>query len=300
MKKLISLSLSLVMLAVVLTSCYPAIINTKMDLNSDGSGTRTFIAEILKDGQPNPDTPSDPAKNVTGMFTDPGYFPSGMQAVVDYLNTVKPAAVSAITMEDKTDRYVMTFTMSFTSISDFNTKMKTIITPADWTTYALEDSTFVKVDAGNNKSNITYTEDLSLVNLSTTWMSYALWNSPVAQKVFDKAYAQGQYNWEKHYNDETALQYAMFFTNDVTIKIGTLEHLFPKNSEAISFTALVNNPVTPTVAPTKAPTNVPTVAPTDDTNPVTGDVSGGFGVLAVIIIVAASSMLFVLRRNLQN
>ena len=297
MKKFLSISLIIGILAVLLTSCYPAIINTKMELNDDGSGKRTFITEILKDGVPNPDNPTDSAKNVTGMFTDPGYFPSGMQAAVNYLNTVKPAAVSTIAMEDKTDRYVMTFTMDFSSVLDFNTKMKTLTTGINWTTDDIAESTFVKTDAGNNQSTFTYTEDISLVNVSTLWMSNALWNSPVALKVFDKVYAQGQFNWEKHYNDETLTQYAMFFTNDVTIIIEGQEHLFPKNSTEITFAATVNNPVTAT--PTPIATAAATVAPTASAsqNPATQD---SFGFATAIIMLFAASVVFATMRKTVN
>ncbi|MHB1483628.1 MAG: hypothetical protein ACYCYI_03100 [Saccharofermentanales bacterium] len=294
MKKLLSLTLAIGLLAILLTACYPAIINTKMELNADGSGKRTFIAEVLKDGVPNPDNPTDPAKNVSGMFTDPGYFPSGMQAAVDYLNTVRPTAVSAITMEEKTDRYVMTYTMDFESIDDFNTKMKTLTAGLNWTTEEIAEATFVKVDAGDNQSTITYTEDISLVNIATLWMSHALWNSPVADKVFDKAYAQGQFNWEKHYNDDALTQYAMFFTNDVTVKIGTEEKLFPKNSTEILFAVTLDNPITPT--PTLAPTQTPTstVAPTTppiDENPTTNDT---FGIAVTgIILMCISSVIII-------
>ncbi len=292
MKKLLTLAMALVFIATVLTACYPAIMNAEMALDEDGSGTRTFVAEILKDGVPNPDDPDDAEKNVSGMFTDPGYFPTGIQAAVDYLNTIRPEALSELTVAEETDRYVVTFTMDFDSIEDFNTKMKTLTADFDWVEEEIVEATFEKVDAGNNQTTITYTEDLSLVNIASLWMSHGLWNSPVEENVFDKEYAQGQYNWEKHYNDDDAFQYAMFFTNEIVIKIGDEEELFPKDSEEIIFSVTVDNPIaTPTTEPTMEPS--PTEAP-DETEP--GDTAATK--LFVIIAVGALLTVFVARKKL--
>lgn len=278
MKKILTLTTAIVFLAMVLTACYPAIMNAEMALNEDGSGTRIFIAEILKDGVPNPD---DAEKIVEGMFTDPGYFPSGIQAAVDYLNTIRPEALSELTVDEETDRFVITFTMDFDSIEDFNTKMKTLTADLDWEEWEIAEATFVKEDAGNNQTTITYTEDILLVNISTLWMSHGLWNSDPEENIFDKEYAQGQFNWEKHYNDDNALQYAMFFTNEIEVKIGEESEIFPKDSEEISFAVTVDNPV---VEPTTEPE--PTEEPTEDeTEP--GDV---FPMLAVIVLLASAAI----------
>ena len=286
MKKLISLALALVFIATVLTSCYPAIMNAEMALDEDGAGTRTFVAEILKDGVPNPDDPENPGKNVSGMFTDPGYFPSGIQAAVDYLNTIRPEALSELTVTEETDRYVVTFTMDFDSIDDFNTKMKTLTADLDWEAEEIVEATFEKEDVGNNQTKISYAEDILLVNISSLWMSHGLWNSPVEENVFDKEYAQGQYNWEKYYNDDNALQYAMFFTNEIVIKIGDEELLLPKNSEEISFSVTVDNPVaTPTPEPTVEPS--PTQVP-DETEP--GDTVS----TTLFVLIAAGALVTVL------
>jgi len=292
MKKLLTLALTLVFIATVLTACYPAIMNAEMALDEDGAGTRTFVAEILKDGVTNPD---DSTKIVEGMFTEPGYFPSGIQAAVDYLNTIRPEALSELTVADETDRYVVTFTMDFDSIEDFNTKMKTLTADFDWVAGEIVDATFEKVDAGNNQTTITYTEDLSLVNIASLWMSHGLWNSPVEENVFDKEYAIGQSTWEKHFNDETAGdfgQYAMFFTNEIVIKIGDEEKTFPEGSEEITFSVIVDNPIaTPTTAPTAeaSPTETP-----DETAP--GDTTSS--VIFVIIAAGALLTVFVARKKL--
>ncbi|MHB8962981.1 MAG: sortase B protein-sorting domain-containing protein [Saccharofermentanales bacterium] len=294
MKKLIALVVSVVMLAMVLTSCYPAILNTTMSINLDGSGTRTFVVELLKDGTVNPD---DGTKSVTGMFTDPGYFPQGIQPAIDYLNTIRPAALSALTATEETDRYVVTFTMEFDSIDDFNTKMHTLTADLDWSAEEVVDATLTAV-LGETQTAYTYTEDILLVNIGSLWMSNGLWNSPQDEtKIFDVAYAQGQFNWQKHYNDADAVQYAMFFTNSTTIDLNGVEETFGQTAEEVTVTASFDNPVE-SVAESEAESVVESEAESEEENPQTSD-SSPIAVIALFSVLAVMAAIVLVQKKVS-
>lgn len=287
MKKLLTLAISVIALALVLTSCYPAILNTTMEVNLDGSGTRTFVVELLKDGETNPDDSSD---TVAGMFTNPGYFPQGIDPAVAYLNTLRPACLSPLVATEETDRYVVTFKMEFDSIDDFNTKMHTLTEDLDWDEEGIVEATLTSV-VGDTTTSYTYTEDVLLVNIGSLWMSYALWDSPqdttevTGDEIFNVAYAQSMTNWEKHYSSEQ--QTAMFFTNATTIDLNGVKETFGEDSEEVTVTAVFNNP-------TEAPVESDPVS--KDESPQTSE---GFPItmIAVISLIAVGATLLLVQQK---
>lgn len=287
-----ALLVTIVLLAMVLASCYPAILNTTMTINLDGSGTRTFVVELLKDGELNPD---DNTKTVTGMFTNPGYFPQGIQPAVDYLNTIRPVCLSELTATEETDRYVVTFTMEFDSIADFNTKMHTLTADLDWSAEEVVDATLTAV-LGETQTAYTYTEDILLVNVGSLWMSNGLWNSPQDEtKIFDVAYAQGQFNWQKHYNDAGAAQYAMFFTHATTIDLNGVQQTFGETAEAVTVTASFDNPVE-SVVESVVESEAESQVASEDENPQTSDTLP-IAVIVISGILAAATVVVLAQRK---
>ncbi len=294
MKKLVALVCVLGMFAVLLSGCYPALLDTTMTVGLDGSGIREFVVYLLKDGTVNPD---DDAKTVEGMFTDPGYFPKGAQAAVDYLNDLRPDFLTELVLEELDDRYMITFSMDFTSMEDFNTKMLALSADLDWTAADIAEATLESA-VGETQTVYTYTEDVAFVNIGALWMSTALWESPQdADKIFSVEYAQGQFNWEKHYNDADALQYAMFFTHSTTINLDGEEENFGEDAEAVTVSKTVDNPEpTSTPEPTAAPTTAPTATPTPE--PESPQTADPFTASAVVLAVfAAGSAALVLKKK---
>jgi len=231
-RNLMIMALVIGAIALALSACYPAIIESTLTVNLDGSGTRTFVADLIKDGEPNPDNPSD---EVSGMFTDPGYFPAGLEAAVDYLNDLKPDFVSELEMEELDDRYRVTFSIDFDSIDDLNDKVLTLSNDLDWDEADIAPAV-LDIEEDDEEIVYTYTEDVSFLNISILWISNALWDyepTPGEVAVFSKGHAQDNFNWEKHYNDDSLMQYAMFFTHKNTVGLDDTEEVFGEDSDEI-------------------------------------------------------------------
>ncbi len=271
--KVLALLSSLLVLVMLMTACYPAGLVNEMTLNVDGSGTRKFTVFLLKDGVENPD---DPDEIVSGMFTDPGYFPQGIQPAVDYLNGLRPDFLTELEVEEEDDNYLVTFYMDFDSIEDLNEKFDVLSLDWDWEDNGVDEAA-ITIEEEEDKTVYTYTEDASFANFGALWMSVGLWESDQGEdRIFDREYAQGETSWEGFYNDysdESNLLSAMFFTYETVIDFEGVVESFGEKAEEVS--------VTYTVEKKKEPV--------EDDSPQTSDLPMAAGL--VLMLSAAAALL---------
>lgn len=119
MKK-IFLIIALAATLLLLCSCVTAPIDQIYNVNEDGSGTLTLNAYFMHDYQ---FEPWDLDMTNAVVEGNEEILPAGTQAMVDYLNTVKPEYVT-IGCEAGEVYDLITFTISFDNVDDFNTKAK--------------------------------------------------------------------------------------------------------------------------------------------------------------------------------
>ena len=192
MKRIVSLLTLIALLITVIlvaVSCEAGQASAEMKITSiTGAGTRTFHMHLYKDGVPKL---SNPGEDVDKMFTPEGgcYFPSGAQAVVDYINSHedKPDLVDEVAIDETDNYYDLKFTISFTSLSDFIAKCKTLAGgDAEWKFKGIGDGAVtnvvdptITVEDVTDGKKITYNEDNRLNSAATKWAANILWNGGV-------------------------------------------------------------------------------------------------------------------------
>jgi predicted small secreted protein len=289
MKKAIAGIAIICLMLFVLTSCYSGIGKADMQITSvSGAGTRTFSMEILKDGAVNPDD----SQPVAEMFTQNGYFPQGINAVVTLLNAKKPAGVPTIAMEEKSDRYILSYTISFSSIDDFNTKVKAIAGQY-WDANSTEPATLTSSSVTGGTS-LAYTEDVQLTYTCNLWASHALFDDTTGVYNVTLANANGL-------TPDGAT--AIFYTDKVSINIGGTITNYDKTATAITGSGTIATPVSSSSSSLNSSSSqtssaVSSTASTTPKNPNTGNSVGAFAIMFVFATIAAGTVFSV--KKLHN
>lgn len=186
-KKTTVIILCLTLLTLLLTSCWPASVADEMTITSaEGAGTRVFHMRLYKDGAKK----LDGGGSVSNMFSDPSgggnmFFPSGIDAVYDFLKANRPENVPEFTMTEQDEYYDFSYTITFDSIADFNEQCKKIAGD-NWKGAAKEAT--LKAD-GDGK--LTYTEDRDLAQYVSIWAVSALYDCGDGT-LFNRTYADSQ------------------------------------------------------------------------------------------------------------
>lgn len=266
-RKIFCLAMVLVFVAVCMTACWPASVADEMTITSDeGAGSRVFHMRLYKDGADK----LDGSGQVTGMFgVEDSFFPSGIDPVLEYLNENRPEAVPELTMTETDEYYDLSYTITFTSIADFNSQCKAIAGD-NWGDTQEATLTFENAEGG--KKGI-YTEDKDLCFAVSLWGSQALFEAN-DNTLFNMEYVESQMITTPDQvlqNDrvtisvngtETVYKYEEDLSNDSVI---TAEGLF---EGSVPTTATTTAPTT-TAATTVATTT--TTAAAEDSNPATGE-----------------------------
>lgn len=180
MKKIFALVV-LAVFGLILTGCWPAEVGVTTVFNADGSGTRTFVIDImdedLADGPIiNPDDPDqDEGK---GNVENNPYIDGGVIAIQEWLEDNSPEFITV--HEPKVDGYHRYFTMSFdyTSFDDFLDKYAKLVNLSDtmsWDDFDDSEKPNLKVEGFLTKT-MTYTESAELMKASMDWAVTGIWN----------------------------------------------------------------------------------------------------------------------------
>lgn len=181
MKKKLLLLVVLIGSAFLLMGCWPAEIGVQTTFESDGSGERTIIIDIMDDTlstEPigNPDDPEgDEGK---GAVINNQHITGGLPAIQTWLEDNAP---DFITIEDSyTEGYHRYFVMtySWTDFEDFIAKYKTMVNLSpnlSWDDFDEEE--LPKLEAsGLYSREMTFTESRAIVEASLDWAVTGIWN----------------------------------------------------------------------------------------------------------------------------
>lgn len=171
-----SLMMVLALVMVLFSACWPGEIRSEMKIeNETGKGTKTIVAEILKEGQPKPDG--------NGKVETLQHLPKGFASIGEWLQENKPEEMELVLSEDDT-KYIYTFTYDFENIEEYNTKTKAIAGDA-WTDYKIEDATLSSVETkvdGDNKYEVTFNESPNVLYVSMLWAIEGIYYN---KEIFD-------------------------------------------------------------------------------------------------------------------
>lgn len=290
-KKIAALIAVISATAVVLVSCYSGIGKSDMTITSAaGAGTRTFSMAILKDGAVNPD---DSTKPVDQEFTSDGYFPKGIQAVVDLLNSKRPSGVPEIQCKEETDRYVLSYTISFKDLADFNAQTKAIAGKY-WDENNVQPAAITTSKASGG-TKVTYTEDLMLDYVCDQWASHALFDDTTGVYNVTLANSAGV--------TPDGPTTCIYYTDNVAVDIGGTVTNFGKNATTVEATGVIKDAAVSSsskkssaVSSSKAASvasETSTSSAHTSSNPNTGDKAGSMA--AAVLLMGVLSAMFAVR-----
>ena len=181
MKKASALAL-LVLVALLLTSCWPGEVEVSTTFKANGSGTRVIIVDIMDDtlsaqAIPNPEDPQ--GTKGKGAVVNNWHINGGLIAIQTWLQEnapswmkVEPVAVDGV------HRY---FRMSydFSSFDDFLTKYQTLVNLSpnvSWNDFDADEKPQWKVETSGFTRTITFTESRDIVLASLDWAVDGIYN----------------------------------------------------------------------------------------------------------------------------
>lgn len=179
MKKIFSL-VTLLVVALVLTGCWPAEVGVTTEFNADGSGVRTFVVDIMDDSlstEPivNPDDPDqDEGK---GPVLNDKHVDGGVEAIQTWLEENAP---SFITVHDATvDGYhrYFTFSFEFSSFEDYLDKYEQLVNLSptiSWDDFDDTEKPQLKVE-GFFEKTLVYSESMDILKASLDWAVSGIW-----------------------------------------------------------------------------------------------------------------------------
>ncbi|MBI9009922.1 MAG: hypothetical protein JEZ05_07815 [Tenericutes bacterium] len=182
MKKRILTIAVMAMLVLALTGCWAGEIGVTTVFNSDGSGTRTIVLDVMDDT-----LSTDPIINLDdpdqeegkGAIVNDYHITGGLIAIQTWLEDNAP---EFITVEDATvDGYHRYFTMTYSwdDFDDFLAKYEMLVdlSPSmDWDDFTAEERPTLTIE-GLYKKTLTFTETKIIVEASLDWAIDGIWNS---------------------------------------------------------------------------------------------------------------------------
>ncbi|MGE4320095.1 MAG: hypothetical protein AB7E61_01445 [Acholeplasmataceae bacterium] len=180
MKKIIGLAL-MVVLAFTLTACWPGEIGVTTTFNSDGSGSRSIVLDVMDDtlsdtAITNPDDPDGTKGN--GPVLNDKYIDGGVIAIYTWLQNNAPSFITVEPAEvDGYHRY-FTMTYSFDDFDDFLNKYEQLVDLSpnlSWSDFNDDEIPTLDISGGFKKT-VTFTESKAIVEASLDWAIDGIWN----------------------------------------------------------------------------------------------------------------------------
>lgn len=191
MKKRILTFVVMLALVFALTGCWPGEIGVTTVFNSDGSGTRTIVLDVMDDTLStdpiiNPDDPDqDEGK---GAVINNQHITGGLLEIQTWLEDNAP---DFITVEAATvDGYHRYFTMTYSwdDFDDFLAKYEALVDLSpnmDWDDFDATEKPTLTIE-GLYKKTLTFTETKTIVEASLDWAIDGIWTD-----IYDEATLAG-------------------------------------------------------------------------------------------------------------
>ena len=182
MKKRILTIVVMLMLVFALTGCWAGEIGVTTVFNSDGSGTRTIVLDVMDDT-----LSTDPIINLDdpdeeegkGAIINDYHITGGLLEIQTWLDENAPdfITVEAATVEGYHRYFTMTY--SWDDFDDFLAKYETLVDLSpnmDWDDFDATEKPTLTIE-GFYKKTLTFTESKNVVEASLDWAIDGIWNS---------------------------------------------------------------------------------------------------------------------------
>ncbi|MBE0700077.1 MAG: hypothetical protein IH571_00155 [Acholeplasmataceae bacterium] len=180
MKRIFALVI-MVVVALTLSACWPAEIGVETTFNANGSGTRTYIVEIMDDTLStdpiiNPDDPDEDEGK--GYVINDKHITGGLPAIQTWLDENAPTFITVHDMT--TDGYMRYFSFSFNfdDFDDFLDKMEQLVNLSPtmtWDDFDADEKPTFTVTGGLTKKAV-FTESKNIVEASMDWAIDGIYN----------------------------------------------------------------------------------------------------------------------------
>lgn len=179
MRKKLIMVFALVFSLLVLTGCWAGEIGVETNFDGrDGSGTRTFVLDVMDDtlSQTPIGNPDDPeGTEGKGAVINSTHIDGGVEAIQTWLVANAPTILTVEPM--RTDGYhrYFTLTMEFEDFADFLAKYQTLVDLSplmSWADFSAAEKPTWTCDGGN----CTFTESKALLEASLDWAIDGIWN----------------------------------------------------------------------------------------------------------------------------
>lgn len=191
MKKRSLLLVLVLVLTLTLTGCWPGEVQVDTQINTDGSGTRSYVLSVYDDSlQTDPITnPDDPdGTEGKGAVINSVHITGGVIAIQTWLTDNAPEWMTVEDMKTEGNQRIFTLTYDFTDFEDFLAKYEELVDLSpnlSWSDFEEnEKPTFVC--EGFLTKECTFTESTDLVNATLDWAKDGIWTD-----IYDEATLAG-------------------------------------------------------------------------------------------------------------
>lgn len=185
------LLLLVAVLMLTLSGCWPGEVHVDTELNTDGSGTRSYVLTVYDDTLQtdpiiNPDDPDqDEGK---GAVINSVHITGGVSAIQTWLEDNAPSWMTVEEMQTEGNQRIFTMTYDFESFEQFLERYEALVDLSpnmSWSDFdEAELPTFEC--AGFLSKECTFTEDTDLLRASFDWAVAGIW-----EDIYDEASLAG-------------------------------------------------------------------------------------------------------------
>jgi hypothetical protein len=191
MKKRLFLLVALVALSLTLTGCWPGEVAVDTTINTDGSGTRTYVLTVFDDSlQTDPITNLDDPDGTEGKgaIINSIHITGGVSEIQTWFDDNSPEWMTVEDMQTVGNQRIFTLSYDFADFDEFLSRYEQLVDLSPTTSWsdfdAIELPTFEC--SGLLTKECTFTETTNLVNASFDWAVDGIY-----EDIYDEASLAG-------------------------------------------------------------------------------------------------------------
>jgi len=179
MKKKVFLLVAVFALLLTLTGCWPGEVQVDTKINTDGSGTRTYILSVFDDSlQTEPITNLDDPDGTEGKgaIINSIHITGGVSEIQTWLEDNSPEWMTVEEMKTKGNQRIFTLSYDFADFEEFLLRYEQLVNLSpntSWSDFDAEELPTFEC-SGLLTKKCTFTETTTLVNASFDWKTFMM------------------------------------------------------------------------------------------------------------------------------